>query len=299
MANAADRPGTDAAENARGAGLMVASMAAFTINDTFVKAAGASLPLGQILMLRGLLVLVAVYLLARRFKALRRIPARDAGLMALRSLAEIGAAFFFLTALLALPLANVTAILQTLPLTVTLGAALFLGEEVGWRRWAAIGVGFLGMLLIVRPGTADFTAASVYVLVAVACVTLRDLVTRRMSREVPSLLVTLAAAGAVTLFAAGLSLVQGWAPLTPASAGMILGSAGFVSAGYLLSVMVMRVGDVSAVAPFRFTGLLWALALGFLVFGDWPEPLTLVGAALVVGAGVFTLRRERKVKGRV
>ncbi|SFQ33438.1 S-adenosylmethionine uptake transporter [Roseivivax halotolerans] len=286
---------TPSADNAKGAGLMMASMAAFTINDAFVKAAGAALPLGQILLLRGAISICALVVLARMLGALRAVPRRDAVLIALRSLAEVGAAYFFLTALLALPIANVTAILQTLPLTVTLGAALFFGEEVGWRRWAAIGVGFCGMLLIVRPGTEDFTAASVYVLIAVLFVTVRDLTTRRMSAGVPSLLVTLSAAVAVTLFASGLTLVQGWQPLSVGTGGLVLGSAIFVSAGYFLSVAVMRVGDISAVAPFRFTGLLWALALGLLVFGEWPEPLTFAGAALVVGAGVFTLRRERRL----
>jgi S-adenosylmethionine uptake transporter len=286
---------TPSADNAKGAGLMMASMAAFTINDAFVKAAGAALPLGQILLLRGAISICALVVLARMLGALRAVPRRDAVLIALRSLAEVGAAYFFLTALLALPIANVTAILQTLPLTVTLGAALFFGEEVGWRRWAAIGVGFCGMLLIVRPGTEDFTAASVYVLIAVLFVTVRDLTTRRMSAGVPSLLVTLSAAVAVTLFASGLTLVQGWQPLSVGTGGLVLGSAVFVSAGYFLSVAVMRVGDISAVAPFRFTGLLWALALGLLVFGEWPEPLTFAGAALVVGAGVFTLRRERRL----
>ncbi|QFT62444.1 DMT family transporter [Roseivivax sp. THAF30] len=286
---------TPSADNAKGAGLMMASMAAFTINDAFVKAAGAALPLGQILLLRGAISICALVMLARMLGALRAVPRRDAALIALRSLAEVGAAYFFLTALLALPIANVTAILQTLPLTVTLGAALFFGEEVGWRRWAAIGVGFCGMLLIVRPGTEDFTAASVYVLIAVLFVTVRDLTTRRMSAGVPSLLVTLSAAVAVTLFASGLTLVQGWQPLSVGTGGLVLGSAIFVSAGYFLSVAVMRVGDISAVAPFRFTGLLWALALGLIVFGEWPEPLTFAGAALVVGAGVFTLRRERRL----
>ncbi|SIS96649.1 S-adenosylmethionine uptake transporter [Roseivivax lentus] len=284
------------ADNRRGAGLMMASMAAFTINDVFVKAAATDLSLGQILLLRGVIAIAVLLLLARRFHALRRVPARDARLIALRCAAEIGAAYFFLTALLALPIANVTAILQSVPLTVTLCAALFLGEAVGWRRWSAIAAGFVGMLLITRPGTGDFTLASVYVLIAVGFVTLRDLVTRRMSVAVPSLLVTLSAAIAVTLFSVGLTAVQGWSPMTPRLSGLVLGSALFVTAGYFLSVAAMRVGDVGAVAPFRYTSLIWALVLGWAVFGEWPEPLTFAGAAIIVGAGVFTLRRGRAVR---
>ncbi|WP_152450704.1 MULTISPECIES: DMT family transporter [unclassified Roseivivax] len=289
---------TDDADNRRGAGLMMASMAAFTINDVFVKAASAELSLGQILLLRGVIAIAVLFGLARHFRAFRRIPGRDARLIALRCAAEIGAAYFFLTALLALPIANVTAILQSVPLTVTLCAALFLGEAVGWRRWSAIVAGFVGMLLITRPGTGDFTAASAYVLIAVCFVTLRDLVTRRMSVEVPSLLVTLSAAIAVTLFAVGLTAVQGWAPVTARASGMVVGSALFVTAGYFLSVAAMRVGDVGAVSPFRYTSLIWALVLGWAVFGEWPEPLTFLGAAIIVSAGVFTLRRGRRVRAR-
>ncbi len=289
---------TQDADNRRGAGLMMASMAAFTINDVFVKAAAADLSLGQILLMRGIVAIAILLILARRFRALRRVSAPDARRIALRCVAEIGAAYFFLTALLALPIANVTAILQSVPLTVTLCAALFLGEAVGWRRWSAIVAGFVGMLLITRPGTGDFTLASVYVLIAVGFVTLRDLITRRMSVEVPSLLVTLSTALSVTLFAIGLTVVQGWAPMSVPVAGKVLGSALFVTAGYFLSVAAMRVGDVGAVAPFRYTSLLWALVLGWVVFGEWPAPLTFLGAAIIVGAGVFTLKRARAVRAQ-
>ena len=286
------------ADNRRGAGLMMASMAAFTINDTFVKLAAGSLSLGQILVLRGVVAIVILMFLARRFQALRRIPARDMRLVGIRSAAEIGAAYFFLTALLAMPIANVTAILQSLPLTVTLCAALFLGEHVGWRRWSAIAAGFLGMLLITRPGTEDFTLASIYALIAVGFVTLRDLTTRRMSVAVPSLLVTLSAAVAVTLFAGGLAAVQGWTPLDLRTGLMVLGSGLFITAGYFLSVAAMRVGDVGAVSPFRYSGLVWALVLGWFVFGEWPETLTFIGAGIIAGAGIFTLRRGRAIRAQ-
>lgn len=286
-------------DNTRGALLMMLSMAAFTFGDTCLKLIGEALPLSQVLFLRGVLASLFIFVLARHLKALRfDIPGPDLRLVMLRSLAEIGAAFFFVTALIHMPLANVTSLLQLLPLTVTLGAALVFREAVGWRRWLAIAVGFCGMLLIVRPGTDGFDINTLYALAAVFCVTVRDLSTRRMSRAVPSLTVTLCASLAVTGFAAVLSLGQDWQPLSPRLGGLILASAVFIIGGYLFSVMVMRVGDIAAVSPFRYTALVWALLLGWLVFGDWPAPLTLLGAAIVVATGIYTLWRERRLAQR-
>ncbi|TDK52656.1 DMT family transporter [Antarcticimicrobium luteum] len=280
--------------NARGALLMMGSMAAFTINDTCVKATHGALPLLQLLTLRGLISSLLLYLLARRLGALHlRMSRSDAGLLAVRCLVEVAAAYFFLTALMNMPLANVTAVLQVLPLTVTLGAALFFGERVGWRRMLAIGLGFGGMLLIVRPGPEGFSQHALYALGAVGCVTVRDLVTRRMSAEVSSMVVTLASALAVCVAAGLASVWVDWVPLTARTASLIGTSSFFVMLGYLLSVMVMRVGEVSFTAPFRYTGLVWALGLGWAVFGHWPEPLTLIGASIVAAAGLFTFYRGR------
>jgi len=285
--------------NLQGALLMMASMAAFTFNDTFVKLTDGAVPLSQLLALRGVLATVMIFALARGLKRLRwDLSRRDWGLVALRSAAEIGAAYFFLTALLNMPLANVTAILQVLPLTVTMGAALFFGETVGWRRWSAIFVGFLGMLLVVQPGTDGFTTWSLYALVAVVCVTVRDLSTRHMSAQVPPLTVTFFAALSVMVFATLLALPQGWTPVSGRDALLIMGSAVFILGGYLFSVLVMRVGDIATIAPFRYTSLLWALVLGYLVFGDWPDSIVLTGAALIAATGVFTLYREARARRR-
>ncbi|WP_170575817.1 DMT family transporter [Ruegeria atlantica] len=280
--------------NVKGALLMMGSMAAFTINDALIKAAGADLPLFQMVAMRGVLATVLVYLLARHLGALHlNFPRQDKWLVVLRCLTELAATFFFLTALLHMPLANVTAVLQALPLTVTLGAVLFFGEHIGWRRVMAIFMGFAGMLLIVRPGPDGFSVYSIYALIAVASVTTRDLITRRMSHRVPSLTVTLATSLSITLAASVATLLTGWTPI-PQDAGLMVASAAiFVLAGYLFSVMVMRAGDVGFIAPFRYSSLIWALGLGWVMFGDWPDTITMIGAALVVGAGLFTLFRER------
>ena len=287
-------------DNAKGALFMMCSMAAFTFNDLFIKAIGTDVPLPQMLLLRGILACVMIYILARYLNALAWPErAKDRWLIVLRSGAEVAAAYFFLTALLHMPFANVTAILQTLPLTVTLAAALVFKEAVGWRRMLAIVIGFCGMMLIVRPGTEGFTIHSIYVLIAVVCVTVRDLAARRLSKEVPSLTVTLVGAIFVTVFGGVGAVVTGeWTDMTSTQIAMLIASAIFVIGGYVFSVMVMRIGEVGFTSPFRYTAMLWALLLGYVFFDEWPEPLTFIGAGLIVATGIFTLYRESRAKKR-
>ena len=274
---------------------MMGSMAAFVLNDTMTKTTGGAVPLFQLLFLRGLISIALILVLWGRLGPMHlRLGRRDWELVAIRSAAEVGASYFFVTALFNMPLANLSAILQSLPLTVTLGAALVYREKVGWRRFSAILVGFAGVLLIVKPGTDGFNVWSVYALVAVFFVTVRDLSTRRLSKAVPSMTVTLAAVLSVTGFSAFAQLSTPWQPVSTTHWVAITAAAFFVLIGYYLSVQTMRVGDVSFIAPFRYTGLIWALILGWFVFGDWPVQSTLAGAAIVAATGLFTLYRERK-----
>lgn len=294
---------TGLSDNTRGALLMIASMAFFTFNDACLKAVGREIPLMQALFLRGAAVSVLLAVLGSVMGGLMLRKLRhDAGRLALRTVSEIAAAWFFLTALFHMPLGNVSAILQVTPLSVTLAAALFFREPVGWRRFTAIGIGFAGVLLIVRPGTEGFTVYSVYALLAVLCVTARDLATRHMSRDLPSISVAFVTAVGVSVFAGIAMLFEPWVPMTPETTLQLGGAVLFVFVAYIASVATMRVGDVGFVAPFRYTSLVVALILGFVVFGDWPEPLTLLGSAIVVATGLFTLLRERAVaraRGRV
>lgn len=281
-------------DNQRGALFMILSMTLFTLNDACMKTVGQHLPLFQALFLRGIGTSLCLLLIARHMGHLRfDIARRDWGLIALRTGAEAAAAWFFLTALFYMPMGNVSAILQSLPLTVTL-ASWMLGEPVGWRRFLAIGIGFIGVLLIVQPGSAGFTHYSVYALLSVLCVTIRDLAARRMSRQVPSVLIALAAAFGVCLFAGAGSLFVEWQTID-LTTGLALGGAMlFVIGGYVFSVSAMRVGEIGFVAPFRYTSLVVALILGFLIFNEWPDGLTLTGAGIVVATGLFTLYRERR-----
>jgi S-adenosylmethionine uptake transporter len=285
--------------NVQGALLMTGAMTAFTINDAFMKMLGEDIPLFQLVFLRGVGTLACLILIALRTGAFRApVPNKDRWMIGLRTVSEIAAAYFFITALFNMPLANISAILQALPLTVALGAALFLGEHVGWRRFLAIGIGFVGVLLIVRPGSGGFNLYSIYALASVICVTFRDLAVRRISAGVPSMTIACVTAAGVMAFGGVGSVFIDWQPMTAQHALLLLGAIVMVIGGYLFSVMSMRVGEIGVVAPFRYTSLLAALLLGLLVFGDWPDGLTQIGAAIVVSTGLFTLWRERQISRR-
>lgn len=285
-------------DNTRGALLIVVAMALFVFNDTCMKLLLVEVPLFQALLLRGMAMTAIMALLAWRTGAISRaqfagLSRRDQTLIAARCVADTASTWFFLQALANMPLANMTAIFQSLPLAVTLAAALFLGEQVGWRRLLAIAIGFGGVLLIVRPDAEGFDIFALYALISVMLVTARELFTRRMARSVPSMLITLANVLAVTLFGAAGVVSTGLEPVAPAMMGLLAMAAVFNVSGYLLTVMAVRIGDLSFVTPFRYTGLVSALVLGFVVFGDWPDALTGVGALLIVGTGLFTFYRER------
>ncbi|MEO9863715.1 MAG: DMT family transporter [Yoonia sp.] len=287
-------------DNMRGALFMMGSMTAFTVNDAFMKSVSTDLPLMQSIFLRGVIVLPLLILLCKSMGQLRfDLSRRDWTLVLIRTVAEMGGAFLFIKALFNMPLANVSAILQALPLTVSLAAALFFQEPLGWRRITAIIVGFAGVLLIVRPGGADFNVYSIYAIAAVLVVTVRDLAARRMSRDVPSTLAAVVAAIGVTVMAAIGLLTETWVPVTVPHVGFLTGAAVFIIGGYVFSVAAMRVGEIGFVAPFRYTSLLVALILGFLVFGEIPKALTFLGAGIVVAMGLFTLYREQRVKSRL
>ncbi|WP_299695181.1 DMT family transporter [uncultured Tateyamaria sp.] len=285
--------------NTFGALLMMASMACFTFNDVLIKLTDGAIPLGQLLFVRGALSVALILLCARWLGRISlRVSARDWVRIGIRSMSEIGAAYFFLSALLNMPIANVTAILQALPLTVAVAAAVVLGEPLGWRRMVAISVGFVGVLLIVRPGAEGFSVWSLYALGAVACVTVRDLATRSLSPAAPTMTVTLMAALTITVFFGLVSVTEPWVPFTPRLTALIVGASVLIIGAYWFSVQVMRQGDIGFVAPFRYTGLVFALILGLFVFGDWPDQLTLLGAGIVVATGLFTLYRERQISRR-
>lgn len=279
---------------------MTVSTAGFVCNDALIKSLAGDVPLFQAILVRGVIATTLIGLLAWHAGALKLWPnASDRRVISWRMVGEVGTTALFLTALFNMPLANVTAILQVAPLAMTLAAAWFLGEPVGWRRYLAIGIGFAGVLLIVRPGGEGFNPYTLVALAAVVFLVLRDLSTRKLSTRMPSLLVTLLTAASITVIAGGVTAVRGWAPMDSGETGQLAAAAVFLLVGYHAGVLAMRHGDVGAVSPFRYTNLIWAIGLGWAVFSEIPDVLTLAGAAIVVATGLYTIYRERRVAARI
>jgi drug/metabolite transporter (DMT)-like permease len=278
---------------------MATAMAAFTMNDSITKAVSSEMSFAQVMLVRGLFAIALVGLLALHqgvMRPLRTLMVRPVGL---RVIGEIGGTVSFMAAIVHLPLANTSAIFQVLPLAITFGAAVIFGEPVGWRRWLAIAAGFAGVLIIVRPGISGFNQFSLLALVAVVFCAARDLATRQIPARIPSLLITLlttmtiTATGAVILFPLG-----GWTPPSARALGLLALAAVLLLIGYQCIIMALRTGDISAVAPFRYSALLWAMLLGYLVFGDRPDAMMVTGASIIVLSGLYAFYRER-VRHRV
>ncbi|WP_313591175.1 DMT family transporter [Agrobacterium cavarae] len=282
-------------DNTRGALLMALAMASFTVNDAFTKSVTPYINIGQILFVRGVMTCVLVYVIARHMGALRPLKTMLRPVILMRCLCEISASILYLKALSMMQFANVAAIMQSLPLAVTLGAALFLKEPVGWRRWIAILVGFLGVLVILRPGPEGFTSGALLVLGAMFVTAGRDLLTRRMYADVPSMAVTMTTTVVNTLFGAALIMpFGGWQPMDTYVWSHLVAAAFLVVIGYQAVITAMRSGDISFVAPFRYTSMIWAFSIGFFFFGDHLDVWTLSGTAIIVASGLYTFYRESR-----
>lgn len=274
-------------------------MSGFTLNDAITKVASESMNMAQVMLIRGAFASLFVGLLAWQRGALALPGSMLQPMVAIRVIGEAGATASFLIALAHLPIANVSAVLQALPLAVTMGAALVFKEGVGWRRWLAIAIGFTGVLIIVRPGFEGFSIYSLLALACVACCAVRDLATKRIPQAIPTLLVSTTTALAMTMLGAALLLpMGGWTPMTGESTASLAMAAVLVVIGYQFIIMAMRVGDISFIAPFRYTALLWSILLGLFIFGDVPDLPMILGASVIVGSGLYALYRERIVGRR-
>ena len=281
-------------ENFSGAILMIVAMLAFVTNDALMKFVFQTISVEEGMFIRGSVAVPLLLLIAWVRKSLFvRISWQDWHIVIIRACAELAATICFLNALAYMPLANVTAVLQALPLTVTMFAALFMGEAVGWRRWTAILIGFFGVLIIVQPGGEGFNKFTGLALLTVVFVTVRDAITRKLSKSVPSLFVALIAAIPVWLFGGVVTVNQGWVEVGGRELVFSVFAALAITAGYLFAVMAMRRGDVSFVTPFRYTGMIWAIVYGYVFFGYLPDSATVGGTALVIGMGVYSFQRER------
>jgi drug/metabolite transporter (DMT)-like permease len=285
---------TASSSNVRGIVAMIASQASFIVNDALIKLATRELPGGQAICVRGVAAFLIAITLASAFGQLGPWPTRrEAPLIALRNVGEIGSTFFYLFALFNMPIADATAILQFLPLAITAGAAMFLGEPVGWRRWLATCVGFLGVLIIIRPGTSAFNWGAVLILACVASVAVRDLLTRRLGSHLPTLIVALSTMVAVTLSGLVRGLFEVWPMPTMGTLVLVASAAVTNCVGYYFGIVAMRSGDIAAVEPFRFSAIVFGVLLGVVVFGEVPDRTTILGILVVLAAGLYTLHRER------
>ncbi|WP_181704215.1 DMT family transporter [Chthonobacter albigriseus] len=285
---------SDYRETVRGILAMLACCLSFILNDTMVKAATETLPLGQVIFFRGIVSTLVIAVVAWRMGAFHGWRSHISRPLGWRTFGEVGATLAYLTALMHMPIANASAIAQAAPLMITAAGALFLGEQVGWRRWTAVVIGFVGILIIVRPGAEGFNLYALLALFSVVLVVVRDLSTRAIPARTPTIFITAFTSLAVMLTGAGYAAMEDWGPIGPQEALLLVGSGVFLLGGYVFIIIAMRHGDVSMVAPFRYSFIPFAIATGWLVWGDVPDGPTILGIAIVIGTGVYTFYRERK-----
>jgi drug/metabolite transporter (DMT)-like permease len=284
-------------ENVRGIVTLSVCNLLFLINDTLIKLANEGMPLSEILFFRGLMATILIIPLAVMSGAHKEIALLRNWPVFWRTVAEIFAAATYLLALFQIPIANANTIAQVVPLMVTAAGAIFFGEAVGARRWSAIVVGFIGVIIVVRPGLEGFNAYGLLAVAAAFFITLRDITTRMMPRGLSAILVALVTGAAVGLSAPLLALLLGetWVMPSARGLGLIFAAVFFLIGGYLTAVDFMRHGDISVVAPFRYTVIIWAIIIGFVVWHEVPDWPMLIGTAVIAASGIYTFRRERNL----
>jgi drug/metabolite transporter (DMT)-like permease len=279
---------------------MVASMAGFAVEDALIKAATATVPAGQVILVIALFGLAVFWLWAHLSGSSLWQRGAFAAPVVGRTLAEVVSSFGIVLALSLAALSTVTAIIQAAPIFVVAAAALILREQVGWRRWTAVGVGFVGMLLILRPGADGFDPNALWAVLGVLGLAARDICSRSIDPRLPTPIVACWGYLGVILLGTVMTVQAGGLVWPDAAAGWQIGAAcvvGLVS--YWAIIEATRAGDVSIIAPFRYSRLLFGVALGVIFFAEGLTATTIAGAVLVIGSGLYTLYRERlrKIQG--
>ncbi len=284
-------------QNTQGIFLMVLAMAGFTLEDMFIKQLSATMSVGQILLIMGIVSGLIFAVLAQVSGASLWERRAWKPLAWWRILAEVVAAVTMTVSLWLVEFSVVAAVFQATPLAITMGAAMFLGEQVGWRRWSAIFIGLIGVLMIIRPGFEGFDPNVGFVLLAVLSVSARDLMTRRMDRGVASSVVAfqgflalIPASFVLLVFAGGGIMTLDWFEIAM-MAGLILAGA----FAYYCLIFSSRVADASVVTPFRYTRLVFSMIVGVVVFHERPDWVTLCGAGLIIVTGLYAFLRERRL----
>ena len=281
--------------NLRGILFMTLSMGGFAIEDLFLKILSESVPVSQILIYVGILATLLMCIIS----IIISIPILENNifcdkLLIIRSFTDMMGALLIVTSLSLLPLSTVSSILQALPLFITFGAVLIFKENVGWRRWSAVSFGFFGVLLILKPGLSSFHSSSLVVLMGVACLALRDLITRKISKDIHSITVSLYAFVLTTIGGFfSIPFFGNFVTLTTTQWFIVLIISLFGCFSYFMLVLATRKGDVSVISPFRYSRLIFALILAIIVLNERPDNLTIFGVAIIVAAGYYTILRER------
>ncbi len=268
-------------------------MAGFVVNDAIVKHVSEGMPSAQLIFLRGVLASLLVLGMACALGVRRQLRHVLQPRVASRAAVDACATVMYLLSLFHLPLGNATAINLAAPLFMVVFAVWFLKERPGTARWLAVAVGFAGVLCVVQPRSDGFNAWALLCLAGTLFHATRDLLTRRIDPAIPSIVVTLSTAVAVTLLSGAMSLAQGWQPFAPVQLAWLAAASVFLVAGYFLIIQCMRQGEVSLTAPFRYSALLFAVVLGYGVWGDVPNAWAWCGIALLVGSGLYVVHDQR------
>ena len=283
-----------AADNRRGIIYLSASMALFIANDGLTKYVSATLPTGQLIFLRGVMSILLVLAVAQALGVLPKIKLAFAPRVLLRALIDATATMLYLASLFHLPIGNATAINLASPLFMIVFAVLFLGEGISLTRALAIGAGFFGVLLVIQPRADAFNAWALVCLFGTLFHAARDLLTRRIPAGIPSILITLSTAIAVTLISGTISVVEGWRAFSALDLLMLGLAAAFLSGGYYFIISSMRAGEMSLIVPFRYSSLLFALLLGYFIWDEVPNALAWGGIALLIGSGLYLLMKNTR-----
>lgn len=274
-------------------------MLGFALADMFIKFASETLPVGQILAMFGLGGALVFGILAKREGVRLISPVLLMRPVIIRNLSEMGATIGVVTAIALIPFSTFSAIIQANPLLVTLGAALFLGEPVGWRRWTAIFVGLIGVMIIIRPGLEGFDANVWFAVMGVVFLSARDLATRPVPTTISTAQLSTYSMAAIIPAGLGLLAFSGGAAWpSPIIWGAMLGAIVMGLVAYFSITKAMRVGEISAVTPFRYTRLIFALIIALVIFGERPDAWTLIGAAIVIATGLYSFAREARLRAR-
>ena len=283
-------------KNIYGSLFMTLSMFGYASTDAVIKYIGLILPLSEIIFLRGIIAVFLLFLLTYiRKELLITIKRSQIKFLILRVFGDVGCTVFFLTALINMELATATAILQCLPLALTFAAAIFLKEKVGLRRWSAILLGFIGVLIIIKPASENFNYYSLLALLAVGFIVIRDISTKRLDPSIPSTYVSFITAIAVTLTGLIFLPFQDWIVPSKEIVWGLSATALFLIIGILFNVMCMRIGEVSFVVPFRYSIIIFAIIYGMIFYNEIPDFSMILGTVIIILTGIYTLYRERSI----